>query len=63
VSSTPLGLFIQHESSTELWSIPDAVSLRQCVIGNDGDAAACVGDGDVFLFERRPAGAASSGPP
>jgi hypothetical protein len=50
VAATSLGLFVQHETSTELWSTKGPSELRRCVVDNRGERAACVSDSRVVVL-------------
>jgi hypothetical protein len=52
VTPTHLGLFVQHETSSERWTFEREGDVSQCVIADDGDHAACVQGGAALLLER-----------
>lgn len=51
VAPTSLGLYLQHETSSELWRASDD-KLQSCVIDNGGRQVACLRGKEVVLLRR-----------
>jgi hypothetical protein len=54
VAPTSLGLFLQHETSAELWQTQGFERLERCVVDNAGAQVACLTDGAVVLLTAAP---------